>query len=253
MNRTERPRLKKGKLRIPLGENKSLSIPIILFPVLACLVAGLCCFGWIAADATLREVGILPTYTPTPSPTPVPNLTPTATNTATPTQTPTAAPTATLPPTSTPTPTATNTSIPTETPHPTHTATPHPTPHPTHTATPHPTVPPSPTIVPQPTSPPVASCVITAWVNDEAPAQRQHVYVYGALHCNEQPVVGAPMHVVWHYKSTTETCDGVTDGSGTAVCERSIGGASKGYRVRLDITIVYNGQTYYASTGFTPQ
>jgi len=113
---------------------------------------------------------------------------------------------------------------------------------------------PSPTIAPQPTSPPPsASCVITAWVNDETPAQRQHVYVYGKLLCGEQPIVGAPMHVVWHYKSTTETCDGVTDASGTAACERSIGRASKGYYVRLDLTIAHGGQTYYATTGFTPQ
>jgi len=90
-------------------------------------------------------------------------------------------------------------------------------------------------------------------VNDETPAQRQHVYVYGTLLCSEQPIVGAPMHVVWHYKSTTETCDGVTDASGTAVCERSIGGASKGHYVRLDLTITHDGQTYYATTGFTPR
>lgn len=112
---------------------------------------------------------------------------------------------------------------------------------------------PSPTVAPQPTSPPSASCVITAWVNDETPAQRQHVSVYGTLLCGEQPIVGAPMHVVWHYKSTTATCDGVTDASGTATCERSIGGASTGYYVRLDLTITHGGQTYYANTGFTPR
>lgn len=112
---------------------------------------------------------------------------------------------------------------------------------------------PSPTVAPQPTSPPSVSCVITASVNDETPAQRQHVYVSGTLLCGEQPIAGAPMHVVWHYKSTNETCDGVTDASGIAVCERSIGGASKGYYVRLDLTITHNGQTYYATTGFTPQ
>lgn len=100
MNHLNRPRLQKGKLRIPLGENKSLSIPIILFPVSVLLIICLCCFGWITADATLREIGILPTYTPTLTPTP------TATNTVTPTPTPTP----TVTPTDTPEPT--NTSIP---------------------------------------------------------------------------------------------------------------------------------------------
>jgi hypothetical protein len=61
------------------------------------------------------------------------------------------------------------------------------------------------------------------------------------------------MHVVWYYKSSTPTCDGVTDSSGIAVCERSIGGATKGYRVRLAVTITWDGQTYQAETGFTPR
>ena len=61
------------------------------------------------------------------------------------------------------------------------------------------------------------------------------------------------MHVVWHYKSSTPSCDGVTGGDGVAVCERSIGGASKGYYVQLDVSITWQGQTYYATTGFTPQ
>ena len=111
----------------------------------------------------------------------------------------------------------------------------------------------SPTVAPKPTSPPSAPCVVTAWVNDETPAQRQHVYVYGTLLCGEQLITDASMHVVWHYKSTSETCDGVTDAAGTAACERSIGGASKGYYVRLDLAITHDGQTYYATTGFTPR
>jgi len=175
-------------------------------------------------DMQLRAIGVLPTYTPTPSPT----------ATSTPTVTPT----------------ATRTPVPTDTPHPTQTS--------TQTSTPTPTLIPTSTQIPvttapQPTSPPVAACEITAWVNDESPAQRQHVYVYGKLICDGQPIASAPMHVVWHYKSTAESCDGVTDETGTAVCERSIGGASKGYYVQLDVTITYNGQNYDASTGFTPQ
>ena len=132
---------------------------------------------------------------------------------------------------------------------------------PSPTVAPQPTSPPTiapqptspPTVTPQPTSPPVADCVATASVNDETPAQRQHVYVYGTLLCNGQPIAGAKMYVVWNYKSTTQTCEGVTDASGTAVCERSIGRAAKGYYVRLDITITHNNQSYYATTGFTPQ
>lgn len=157
------------------------------------------------------------------------------------------------------TPTATST--PTETPTPIPTNTPSPSPIPPATSTPNPTATPRPiptntlppTVAPQPTSPPSVSCVTTASVNDETPAQRQHVTVHGTLLCGGQPIVGVPMHVVWHYKSSTVACDGVTDASGTATCERSIGGASKGYYVRLDLNITHDGQTYYATTGFTPR
>ncbi|MBN2392063.1 MAG: hypothetical protein JXR84_15150 [Anaerolineae bacterium] len=104
-----------------------------------------------------------------------------------------------------------------------------------------------------PTTAPAGSCQITAWVNDEFPDQRQHVYVSGQLICDSQPVSGAPMYVTWHYKSSSPTCSSTTGGDGIATCERSIGGASIGYYVKLNVSITYNGRTYNTSTGFTPQ
>jgi|GEM_PF-2646784 len=226
--------LNRQKVNLPIRGGYQVSgLLIVVFLCVLCLCGSLV-YTW--TDTQLRAIGILPTYTPTPSPT----------ATSTPTVTPTA----------TRTPVPTNTSIATRTPLPTNT--PRPTQPPTRTSTPSPTliststrVPA--TIAPQPTSPPAAACEITAWVNDENPARRQHVYVYGKLICNDQPAVGATMHVVWNYKSTTETCDGTTDATGIAVCERSIGGASKGYKVRLDVSITYEGRTYRTNTGFTPQ
>jgi hypothetical protein len=59
---------------------------------------------------------------------------------------------------------------------------------------------------------------------------------------------GQTMNVTWHYKSTTQTCSGVTDSNGMAQCNRSIGQATIGYQVNLDVSIA--GQTI--TTWFTP-
>ena len=70
---------------------------------------------------------------------------------------------------------------------------------------------------------------------------------------NGQPVAGAPMTASWFYKTTTSTCSGQTDASGVASCTRYIAGATKGYQVRINVSIVWNGQAYTASTSFTPK
>ena len=88
-----------------------------------------------------------------------------------------------------------------------------------------------------------------AWVSDGSPAQRANVTVYGRLYRAGSPVVGVAMHTTWHYKTTTPTEDCTTGYDGIGRCTRNIGNASKGYRVRVDVTI----SGYYAGTSFTPQ
>ncbi len=178
--------------------------------------------------------------TPTHPPTPAVTSTPTATFTPTPTNTP--KPTATRMPTRTPTPTPTITPTPTNTPRPTATPTPR------ATATPVPPPPP-----PTPTPKPAPSCAVEAWVDNPNPSQNSTVTVFGKLTCDGAGVANAAMHTVWHYKSTNSTCDGTTGGDGVAACQRRIGRATIGYFVRIDVAITWNGRTYYASTGFTPQ
>lgn len=129
---------------LPIGKNGVRSnalVAIILLISVLCLG----CFAVELIDASLREVGLLPTYTHTPS------TTPTATSTATATGgTPTATSTATATPTRTPRPTATATATltPTATRPPTATALPTATPLPSATATPAP-----PTATPAPIGP----------------------------------------------------------------------------------------------------
>ena len=65
-------------------------------------------------------------------------------------------------------------------------------------------------------------------------------------------VAGVPMHTIWHYKSSTVGCDGLSGSDGTASCLRTIGRATIGYYVRIDVQFTYAGQVYLESTGFTP-
>lgn len=92
--------LEKGALRILVGENESLGIHLVLFPMAALLLVCVFCGSWVAGDVALRGVGLLPTYTLTPSNTPA--------STNTPTVTPSVTPKPTLTPTLTPIPAPTS-------------------------------------------------------------------------------------------------------------------------------------------------
>jgi hypothetical protein len=58
-----------------------------------------------------------------------------------------------------------------------------------------------------------------------------------------------PMDTTWHYKSTTSNCSGTTGPDGVAQCSRTIGQASRGYQVNIDVSI----GDYLAITWFVPQ
>ena len=123
---------------------------------------------------------------------------------------------------------------------------------------------PSPTRTPIPTTPTVTlsptptstlaqtACIAIASVDDEQPSQNQDVTVFGRLTCNEQPVAGALMHTTWKFKTTTFSCDGVTDTDGRASCTHMISDATMGYTVTIDVAMTWQGQTYPDQTGFTP-
>ncbi len=139
---------------------------------------------------------------------------------------------------------------------PARTSTPIPTKTPISTNTPRPTatpIPPTPVPPPQPTPTPAPSCTVEAWVDNPNPPQNSTITVFGKLTCDGAGVANASMHTVWHYRTTTVTCDSTTDGDGVAACQRHISRAKIGYFVRIDVAITWNGRTYYASTGFTPQ
>jgi len=143
------------------------------------------------------------------------------------------------------TPTQTSTATPTETCAATHT--------PTLTPTCTQTQTPTPTATPTQTEAPVGSIEVTAWVSNSAPSQDSTVTVYGTITMGTVGIAGVPMNTTWHYKTTTSYCDGTSGSNGVASCSRNIGRATKGYYVSITVRFTYQGRSYYAYTGFTPQ
>jgi len=99
---------------------------------------------------------------------------------------------------------------------------------------------------------PTPSIEVSAWVSDPTPPRYTTVTVYGQFLVNGAGVAGVPMHTTWHYKTVISDCDGVTDATGLAHCDRDIGGATIGYTVIIDVEFTYGGQIYHTSTSFTP-
>ncbi len=128
-----------------------------------------------------------------------------------------------------------------------------------------PPAPPTATPAPQPTKPggpPPLSCsapagqyCAAAEVSDPAPPPSGIETVTGRLMKDGQPVQGAAMSTIWHYKTTSSSCDsGVTGADGYATCGKSIGHPSNGYTVKIDVTFSVNGAVVARTqTEFTPQ
>jgi len=100
---------------------------------------------------------------------------------------------------------------------------------------------------------PSGTLAVTAWVSDPNPAQGAMVTVYGKLTRGGAGVRGAQMSSNWYYQWYTSWCSGVSGWDGTASCSLLIGQPTPGYYVRVRVAFYYQGQWYYAETGFTPR
>lgn len=95
---------------------------------------------------------------------------------------------------------------------------------------------------------------VEAQVSDAAPRRNSTVTVTGRLLREGRGVAGANMRAVWHYKSGDSECQGgVSNDEGYASCSRSIGSATAGFTVTIDVIFTYEGQEYMAQTSFTPR
>jgi len=95
---------------------------------------------------------------------------------------------------------------------------------------------------------------VEAQVSDATPRRNSTVTVTGRLLREGQGVAGANMRAVWHFKSGESQCQGgASNGEGYASCSRSIGAATAGFTVAIDVIFTYEGQEYMAQTSFTPR
>lgn len=121
--------------------------------------------------------------------------------------------------------------------------------------------PPTVTVPPAPAGNPPLSCsapvgqyCAAATVSDATPPLGGSIRITGRLLKGGQPVQGAVMNTIWHYKSKNTPCNGAkTDASGYAGCTNSIGQPTAGYTVKIDVVfLVGNTEVARATTEFTP-
>jgi hypothetical protein len=92
---------------------------------------------------------------------------------------------------------------------------------------------------------PAALPTCTASVDNRTPAAGESVVVTVA-----SILPGTPFTVTAHYKSKDKRLSGVTDGAGAGAVTFDIGAATKGYTVKVDVSI---SDEAMCSSEFTPQ
>lgn len=101
---------------------------------------------------------------------------------------------------------------------------------------------------PPPAGPPAAGSVtVSAYVPTQHAAANSLVSIYGSILVNGQPVSGIPMHTRWYMPNSIQTCDGITDGTGSATCSVVNDHPLPNNRVPIQVSFVYAGQTYATS------
>lgn len=93
---------------------------------------------------------------------------------------------------------------------------------------------------------------VSAYASPSNPKKYTHVKIYCTVKDgNGNPVSGASIKTVAHYKTTNTTQYGTTDSDGKAAIDYSIANATAGYRVVVDVTATCNGKMATTSTSFT--
>ncbi len=101
---------------------------------------------------------------------------------------------------------------------------------------------------------PAKQLTITATVDEPEPCQYSMVSVnIHAQRPDGSSFPGATVTTTWNFKSSSPTETTTTNQDGYALESRSIGGASTGYTVVVDVEVDLGGQTGSTSTSFTPK
>ncbi len=94
---------------------------------------------------------------------------------------------------------------------------------------------------------------VSRWVSDSTPNKNTNLTVYAiAKDQNGNGIKDAKVVTTWHYKTTTPVETRYSGSNGVASTTRSIGNASSGYKVVVNIAVIFGGKTINTSTSFTP-
>lgn len=95
---------------------------------------------------------------------------------------------------------------------------------------------------------------LTASVSNSSPLQYSDVTAYAKVTDSAGRVVrGASVSFTWNYKTVAHTMSATTNSSGVASVTRGISGATKGYRVVINVKASGGGGSASTSTSFTPR
>lgn len=110
------------------------------------------------------------------------------------------------------------------------------------------TPPPTPPVTPSP-----APLVASASISNQTPKQNSTISAIITVTRDGKPIQGATVDILCFYKSTKTPYSGVTGTDGVSTISFSIGRASIGYEVRVEVTVKHEGQTVKTVTSFTPK
>jgi hypothetical protein len=93
----------------------------------------------------------------------------------------------------------------------------------------------------------------TALKSCTASVSNSHPADYTTTDVNVHTAVGAEVFTVAHYKTVNRACFRVAGSGGRATVAYYVSGATPGYRVVVDVTVVSGHQANSCSTSFTPR
>lgn len=95
----------------------------------------------------------------------------------------------------------------------------------------------------------IGNTEICATISEMTPNKNSSLTVRGRLLIDGKPQANIQMLTTWRFKTVTNYCNtGITNNDGIAYCQDSIGGASSGYQVNIDVSIGGHSITTWFTT-----
>lgn len=110
-----------------------------------------------------------------------------------------------------------------------------------------------PTPIPVGTPTPMPAPVFNVSLSAEHPNIGSELTITVKLMVNGKAAQGANVHAVWHIKKTNKTFDTFIDQDGMATFVYKVPHSEKSQTINIDVTAVYQGQTFQGAARYQPQ